>query len=88
MAHVELAFPIQSMHGILIRSDPYYIRRYPAPGGGVMHIVQARPDRSTHTPTEAERQTRIAFAQQYGRQRHEEYMERCFRNQLEIPFGI
>ena len=87
MAHVELAFPIQSMHGILIRSDPYYIRRYPAPGGGVMHIAQARPDRSTHTPTEAERQTRIAFAQQYGRQRHLDYLDRTLKGQMEIAFS-
>ena len=46
---------IESVRGILIGTDPYYLRRYPARDGGVMHIVQARPDRSGHTPSETGR---------------------------------
>ena len=87
MAIVQFNNPIASMRGILIRSDPYYFRRYPAAGGGVMHIAQARPNRKGHIPSPAEQETRIQFAERYGRQRHEEYMERHFKNQLEIPFG-
>ena len=86
MAKVEFEEPIRSVRGILIRTDPYYIRRYPARGGGVMHIVQSRPDRSRHTATPSETANRQNFAERYGRQRHEEYRERCFKNQLEIPF--
>ena len=67
-------------------SDPYYIRRYPDKDGKVMHIVQARPDRSGHVPTQAERQNRIDFAERYGAQRHAEFMERKWKGQTVIPF--
>ena len=46
MAKVEFDPGIESVRGILMGTDPFYIRRYPQRGGGVMHIVQARPDRS------------------------------------------
>ena len=78
---------IASVTGILMGTDPFYIRRYPEKGGGVMHIVQARPDRSGHIPSEAERQTRIVFAEVFGRQKHLEFLERKFRGQLELPFN-
>ena len=65
--------------------DPYYIRRYPDKDGKIMHIVQARPNRSRHRPTAAEQQNRIDFAQRYGAQRHAEFMERKWKNQLELP---
>ena len=86
MAKVEFDMGIDSVRGILMGTDPFYIRRYPEKGGGVMHIVQARPNRSGHVPTTAERQTRIDFAEQFGRQRHLEFLERKWRNQLELPF--
>ena len=87
MGKVEFARPIQSIRGVLIRSDPYYFRRYPKTGGGVMHIVQARPNRKGHMASAAEAANRREFAEKYGRERHEEWRERHFRNQLEIPFG-
>ena len=77
---------IESVRGILIGTDPYYLRRYPARNGGVMHIVQARPDRSGHTPSEAEAANRTAFGIAYGKERHREFIERTMKGQLEIEF--
>lgn len=77
---------IESVRGILIGTDPYYLRRYPARDGGVMHIVQARPDRSGHTPSEAEAANRSAFGLAYGKERHREFIERTMKGQLEIEF--
>ena len=87
MAKVEFDPGIESVRGILMGTDPFYIRRYPATGGGVMHIVQARPDRSGHTPSAAEAQTRITFAERFGRQKHLDFLERKFKNQLTINFN-
>ena len=86
MARVEFDPGIESVTGILMGTDPFYIRRYPERGGGVMHIVQARPDRSGHTPSPAEAQTRIVFAQKYGHEKHLAVLERTLKNQLSIPF--
>ena len=85
MAKVEFDPGIDSVRGILMGTDPFYIRRYPG-NDGVMHIVQARPDRSGHTPSAAEQHTRIVFAEQFGRQKHLDFLERKFKNQQEIPF--
>ena len=85
MAKVEFDPGIESVRGILMGTDPFYIRRYPSKDG-VMHIVQARPDRSGHTPSAAEAQTRIVFAEQFGRQKHLEFIERTMKGQLEFPF--
>ena len=87
MAKVEFDPGIESVRGILMGTDPFYIRRYPERGGGVMHIVQARPDRSGHTPSAAEAHTRIVFAEQFGRQKHLAFLERKFKNQLTINFN-
>ena len=86
MAKVELEHPIAYLTGMLMRSDPYYFRRYPKSGGGFMQIAQARPDRSGHVASEAETLNRQEFAERYGRQKHEEYVERTMRGQMEIPF--
>jgi len=86
MAKVEFDIGIDSVRGILMGSDPFYIRRYPDKHGAIMHIVQARPNRSRHQPTAAEQQNRIDFAERYGAQRHAEFIERKWRNQLELPF--
>ena len=86
MAKVEFDPGIDSVRGILMGTDPFYIRRYPERGGGVMHIVQARPDRSGHTPSAAEAQTRIVFAELFGRQKHLAFLERTMKGQMEIPF--
>ena len=86
MAKVELEHPIAYLTGMLIRSDPYYFRRYPKSGGGYMQIAQARPDRSGHVASEAETLNRQEFAERYGRQKHQEYVERTMRGQMEIPF--
>ncbi len=48
MAKVEFDIGIDSVRGILMGSDPYYIRRYPDKNGSVMHIVQARPTTEPH----------------------------------------
>ena len=87
MAKVEFDPGIESVRGILMGTDPFYIRRYPKTGGGVMHIVQARPDRSCHAPSAAEQQTRIVFADVYGKQRHLDFLERKYKGQLELPFN-
>ena len=88
MAKVEFDPGIESVRGILMGTDPFYIRRYPQRGGGVIHIVQARPDRSGHTPTAAERQARVTFAETYGRQRHLDFLKRKWKGQLELPFDV
>lgn len=87
MAKVEFDLGIDSVRGILMGTDPYYIRRYPERGGGVMHIVQARPNRSGHIPSEAERRTRIVFGEQFGRQKHLDFLERKWKDQLSIDFN-
>ena len=85
VAKVEFDIGIDSVRGILMGDDPYYIRRYPDKDGKIMHIVQARPNRSSHRPTAAEQQNRIDFAERYGAQRHAEFLERKWKNQLELP---
>ena len=87
MAKVEFDTGIDSVRGILMGTDPFYIRRYPATGGGVMHIVQARPDRSGHTPSAAELRSRITFADTFGHQKHLAVLERKWKNQLELQFN-
>ena len=86
MAKVEFDPGIDSVRGILMGTDPFYIRRYPERGGGVMHIVQARPDRSGHTPSAAELRSRITFADPFGHQKHLAFLERKYQDQLELPF--
>ena len=87
MAKVEFDPGIESVRGILMGTDPYYIRRYPDRDGGVMHIVQARPDRSGHTPSAAEKLARVVFAEKYGKQKHLDFLERTMKGQLELPFS-
>lgn len=86
MAKVEFEDPIASLTGILVGSDPYYFRRYPKSGGGVMHIAQSRPNRSGHTPSPEELAARIRFGQVFGREKHQAYLERIYKNQLTINF--
>ena len=86
MAKVEFDLGIESVRGILTGTDPFYIRRYPDKTG-VMHIVQARPNRSGHSPSTAEALTRIVFAQKYGHDKHIAFLERKFKNQLTINFN-
>lgn len=86
MAKVEFKNPIASMTGIIVGSDPYYLRRYPKTGGGVMHIMQGRPDRSGHVPSASEKASRIRFGQVFGREKHLAYLERINKNQLSINF--
>ena len=85
MAKVEFDPGIESVRGILMGTDPFYIRRYPSKDG-VMHIVQARPDRSGHTPSAAESTARIVCADKYGHQKHLAFLERTMKNQLTINF--
>ena len=66
MGKVKFDMGIDSVRGILMRSDPYYIRRYRCKNGSVRYIVQARPNRSGHKATEAEDANRKAFGQRYG----------------------
>ena len=87
MAKVEFVPGIESVTGILLGTDPYYLRRYPERGGGVMHIVQARPNRTGHIPSEAERSARISFGEIFGKQKHLDFLERKFKNQLTINFN-
>ena len=87
MVKVEFDPGIESVRGILMGTDPFYIRRYPEKNGGVMHIVQARPDRSGHTPTAAESTARIVFGEKYGHEKHLAFLERTMKGQLELPFN-
>ncbi len=87
MAKVEFDPGIDSVHGILMGTDPFYIRRYPERGGGVMHIVQARPNRSGHVPSPAEAQARVTFGEILGRQKHLDFLERKWKGQLSLDFG-
>ena len=86
MAKVEFDIGIDSVRGILMGTDPFYIRRYPDKDGGVMHIVQARPNRTGHVPTAAESANRVAFGALYGRQRHLDFLERKWKGQLFLDF--
>lgn len=86
MAKVEFDIGIDSVRGVLMGTDPFYLRRYPKRDGGVMHIVQARPNRSGHIPSGAEAANRITFGQIFGQQRHLEFLERKWKDQMEIPF--
>lgn len=87
MAKVEFEDPVASVTGILIGTDPYYLRRYPKTGGGTMHIIQARPNRSDHIPSPEELAARIRFGQVFGRDKHLAYLERIYKNQLTINFN-
>ncbi len=87
MAKVEFDIGIDSVRGILMGTDPFYIRRYPARGGGMMHIVQARPNRSGHVPSSAEAANRVSFGAQFGTQRHLDFLERTMKGLLSIDFG-
>jgi len=87
MAIVEFDPGIDSVRGILMGTDPFYIRRYPERGGGVMHIVQARPNRSGHVPSDAEAANRLSFGTRFGHQKHLDFLERKWKNQLELPFA-
>ena len=86
MAKIEFEMGIDSVRGILMGTDPYYIRRYPG-RDGVMHIVQGRPNRSGHIPSEAEKKARDDFIAKYGKLKHEQYVDRIYKNQLTIQFA-
>ena len=51
-----------------------------------MQIAQGRPNRGGHIPSEAERKARDDFIEKYGKQKHQEYLDKIYHNQLEIPF--
>jgi len=76
MAKVEFDMGIDSVRGLLMGTDTFYIRRYPKRGGGVMHIVQARPNRSGHIPSAAERQAQMAFGELFGKKKHLAFLKR------------
>ena len=66
MGKVQFDIGIDSVRGILMGTDPYYIRQYRGKDGSVKHIIQARPDRSGHKATKAEAANRKAFGLKYG----------------------
>ena len=76
MGKVQFDIGIDSVRGILMGTDPYYIRRYRCKDGSVKHIIQARPDRSGHKATEAEAANRKAFGQKYGKGRRTKSKDR------------
>lgn len=69
MGKVSFEMGIDSVRGIMMGSDPFYIRRYRCKDGSIKHIVQARPDRSKHIATPAEAANRAAFGKRYGTER-------------------
>lgn len=66
MGKVYFENGIDSATGIMMGSDPFYLRRYRCKDGSIKHIVQARPDRSGHVATPAEAANRQAFGRRYG----------------------
>ena len=69
MGKVSFDPGINSVQGLIMGSDPFYLRRYRCKDGRVMFIVQARPDRSRHVATPSEAANRIAFGKRYGTER-------------------
>ena len=69
MGKVSFDNGIDSIQGIIMGSDPFYVRRYRCKDGSIRHIVQARPDRSGHGATPAEEANRKAFGQRFGKAR-------------------
>lgn len=69
MGKVSFVIGIDSVTGVLLGSDPFYIRRYRCKDGTVRFIVQARPDRSGHKATPAEAANRKAFGKRFGTDR-------------------
>ena len=88
MAKVEFSDPIASVTGIVLHSDPYYFRRYPARNGQTLHIVQSRPDRSRHQATSAEAANRRLFGERFGKGKHDTYVAETMRGQQEIEFPL
>lgn len=72
MGKVSFDMGIDAVMGVLIGSDPFYIRRYKRKDGTVEFIVQARPDRSGHKATPAEAANREAFGRRYGTARRKD----------------
>ena len=72
MGKVSFDMGIESVTGVLMGSDPFYIRRYKRKDGTILHIVQARPDRSGHKATAAEAVNRKAFGKRYGTARRKD----------------
>ena len=66
MGKVSFDMGIDAVRGVLMGTDPFYIRRYKRKDGTVEFIVQARPDRSGHKATPAEAANREAFGRRYG----------------------
>lgn len=66
MGKVSFDNGIDSVRGIIMGSDPFYLRRYRCKDGRILHIVQARPDRSGHIATPAEAANRKVFGKRYG----------------------
>ena len=66
MGKVSFDIGIDSVRGIIMGSDPFYIRRYRCKDGSIKHIVQTRPNRSEHVATPAEAANRAAFGKKYG----------------------
>ena len=66
MGKVDFEAGIESLQGKVQGDDPYYVRRYRCRNGRVIHIVQAKPDRSRHKATPAESANRKAFGKRYG----------------------
>ena len=76
MGKVSFDIGIDSVRGVLLGSDPFYIRRYRRKDGTILHIVQARPDRSGHKATPAEAANRVAFGKRFGTGRRKENNQR------------
>ena len=75
MGKVIFDMGIDSVTGMLMSTDSFYIRRYPGRNGEIMHIVQRRPNRSGHVPTPAEAANRTAFGIRFGRERSKKFKE-------------
>ena len=72
MGKVSFDMGIDAVRGVLMGTDPFYIRRYKRKDGTVEFIVQARPDRSGHKATPTEAANREAFGRRYGTARRKD----------------
>ena len=60
MAKATLIHPIKSLHGTLAKDNRFYIRTLNG-----KTIIQRKPDRSKHIPTEKEKQNQERFKHTY-----------------------
>ena len=70
MAKATLIQPIKSLHGTLAKDDRFYIRTLNG-----KTIIQRKPDRSKHIPTQAQLRAQQVFVAKYVSKKKDESSE-------------